>query len=147
MTQNWHWRFLESFEKRFLNQPLLKEKYELRNSNRERLYLPYKSGMIRNEILSNPDIVFVNKKNGNFDYIFEVEYQVNHKKIVGIALLTDIAIRQMKVEGKSKLILITKEEFPNSELVEREIQRYVKNIEFSLYSSDNFASTFDSLIK
>ena len=138
MTQNWHWQFLESIEKRFLNQPLLKEKYEIRNSNRERLYLPHKLGIRRNEILSNPDIIFVNKKNGKFDYIFEVEYQVNYKKIVGIALLADIAIRQMNVKDKPKLILITKEEFSNSELIEREIQRYVENIEFSLYSSDNF---------
>jgi len=69
------------------------------------------------------------------------------KKIVGIAILTDIAIRQMEVRHKPKLILVTKEDFPNSALVRREIQRYVKNIEFNLYSSNNFISSFINLIE
>ena len=143
---DWHWQYLESLEKEFNNNPRLRKKYEIKNSNKGRLYLPNWEGIKRKEILSNPDILLVNE-DGGLAYIFEVEYQVNYKKIAGIAILTDIAIRQMNAKDTPKLILITKEEFPNSELIEREIQRYTKNIEFSLCSSRNFASTFDSLIK
>ena len=143
---DWHKLYLDKLEKLFLERNDLREKYEIKNSNRKRLYLPDWEGIKRKEILSNPDILLINK-DGGLAYIFEVEYQVNYKKIAGIAILTDIAIRQMNTKDKPKLILITKEEFPNSELVEREIQRYAKNIEFSLYSSRNFASAFNSLIK
>jgi hypothetical protein len=37
---DWHRRYLESLEKEFKNSPELKMKYELRNSNKERLHLP-----------------------------------------------------------------------------------------------------------
>ena len=143
---DWHELYLDKLEKLFLERNDLTEKYKIKNSNRERLYLPDWEGRKRKEILSNPDILLINKDDG-LAYIFEVEYQVNYKKIVGIAILTDMAIRQMNVKGRPKLILITKEVFPNNELIEREIQRYVKKIEFNLYSSRNFASAFDSLIK
>lgn len=146
-TQNWHRRFLESIEEAFLDQPLLKEKYEIRNSNRERLYLPNWKGIRRREILSNPDILLITKEDSALAYIFEAEYQINYKKIVGIAILTDIAVRQMKVRHKPNLILVTKEEFPNSEFIQREIQGYVENIEFNLYRSNNFISSFTYLIK
>lgn len=143
---DWHKLYLDKLEKMFLERSDLIEKYKIKNSNRRRLYLPYWEGIKRKEILSNPDILLINK-DGSPAYIFEVEYQVNYKKIAGIAILTDIAIRQMNIEERSKLILITKGEFPNSELIEREIQRHVKKIEFSLYSSNNFISEFNSLIK
>jgi len=143
---DWHKLYLDKLEKLFLERNDLREKYEIKNSNRKKLYLPDWEGIKKKEILSNPDVLLVNE-DGGLAYIFEVEYQVNYKKIAGIAILTDIAIQPMNVKGKPKLILITKEEFPNSELIEREIQGYVKNIEFSLYSSRNFASAFYSLIK
>jgi len=143
---DWHELYLDKLEKLFLERNDLTEKYKIKNSNRERLYLPDWEGIKRKEILSNPDILLINKDDG-LAYIFEVEYQVNYKKIVGIAILTDMTIQQMNVTNKPKLILITKEVFPNNELIEREIQRYVKKIEFNLYSSRNFASAFDSLIK
>jgi len=146
-TPNWHCQFLESTEEVFHSQPLLKEKYKIRNSNRERLYLPNWKNIKRREILSNPDILLMKKEDSTLAYIFEVEYQINYKKIVGIAILTDIAIRQMKIRDKPKLILITKEEFPNSELVQREIQGYIKKIQFNLYSANNFISNFTSLIE
>ena len=114
------------------------DRYEIRNSNNERLYLPYKPNIRREEILSNPDMILVNTENENFDFIIEVEYQTNYKKIVGISLLTDIAVRQMNQNYSSKLILIVKEDFPNSKLIEREIQGYVRNIELYLTDSNNF---------
>jgi len=120
----------------------LTDKYRIRNSNSERLYLPDKPNIRREEILSNPDMILVNRENENFDFIIEVEYQTNYKKIVGISLLTDIAVRQMSPDYSSKLILIVKEDFPNSKLVEREIQGYVKNIEFCLTDSNNFDKIF-----
>jgi len=143
---DWHWQYLESLEKEFNNNPRLRKKYEIKNSNKGRLYLPNWEGIKRKEILSNPDILLVNEDGGPA-YIFEAEYQVNYNKIAGIAILTDIAIRQMNAKDKPKLILITKEEFPNSELIEREILGYVKNIEFSLYSSHYFVSASGSLIR
>ncbi len=145
--KNWHWQFLESIEEEFHSQPLLKKKYKIRNSNREKLYLPNWKKIKRRDILSNPDILLAKKEDSVPAYIFEVESQKNYKKIVGIAILTDIAIKQMKLRYKPKLILITKKEFPNSELIQREIQGYIKNIEFHLYSSNNFISSFTSLIK
>ena len=87
-------------------------------------------------------MILVNRENENFDFMIEVEYQTNYKKIVGISLLTDIAIRQMNPNYSSKLILIVKEDFPNSKLIEREIQGYVKNIEFYLTDSNNFDKIF-----
>lgn len=144
---NWHRSFLESVEKSFLSQPLLKEKYELLNSNTRRLYLPYKPSIRRSEILSNPDMILVNKKSKNFDYILEVEYQVNYKKIAGIALLTDIAVGQMSLKPKPKLILVTKKEFPNRELLQKDIPAVVRNIEFIICDSERFLSEFSSLIR
>jgi len=143
---DWHRLYLNKLERLFQESSSLREKYEIKNSNRGRLYLPDWEGIKRKEILSNPDILLVNKE-GDPAYIFEVEYQVNYKKIAGIAIMTDMAIRQMNAEGRPKLILITKEEFPNRELIEREIQGYVKKIDFSLCSSDDFTSAFDSLIR
>jgi hypothetical protein len=143
---DWHRLYLNKLERLFQESSSLREKYKIKNSNRGRLYLPDWEGIKRKEILSNPDILLVNKE-GDPAYIFEVEYQVNYKKIVGIAIMTDMAIRQMNAEGRPKLILITKEEFPNRELMEREIQGYVKKIDISLCSSDDFTSAFDSLIR
>ena len=143
---DWHRLYLDKLERLFQESSNLGEKYEIKNSNRGRLYLPDWEGIKRKEILSNPDILLVNKERDPA-YIFEVEYQVNYKKIAGIAIMTDMAIRQMNAEGRPKLILITKEEFPNRELIEREIQGYVKKIDFSLCSSDGFTSAFDSLIR
>ena len=143
---DWHRLYLDKLERLFQESSSLREKYEIKNSNRGRLYLPDWEGIKRKEILSNPDILLVNKE-GDPAYIFEVEYQVNYKKIAGIAIMTDMAIRQMNAEGRPKLILITKEEFPNRELMEREIQGYVKKIDISLCSSDDFTSAFDSLIR
>jgi len=62
--------------------------------NNERLYVPDKPNIRRREILSNPDMICVNNETDNFDFIIEVESQINYKKIVGISLLTEIAIRQ-----------------------------------------------------
>lgn len=134
MENNWHKSFLDNLEKYLQKQ----QGYKIRNSNRERLYLPDKPQIKRTEILSNPDMILVNRENGNIDFIFEVEYQINYKKIVGIAILTDMALRQMNPNYSSKLILITKEDFPNSELIQRETQAYTKNIEFHLTDSQNF---------
>jgi len=134
MENDWHKSFLDTLEKYLQKQ----QGYKIRNSNNERLYLPYKPRIKRTEILSNPDMILVNRENGNIDFIFEVEYQINYKKIVGIAILTDIALRQMNSKCSSKLILITKEHFPNSELIQREIKAYTKNIEFHLTDSHNF---------
>ena len=143
---DWHRLYLDKLERLFQESSNLGEKYEIKNSNRGRLYLPDWEGIKRKEILSNPDILLVNKERDPA-YIFEVEYQVNYKKIVGIAIMTDMAIRQMNAEGRPKLILITKKEFPNREFMERAIQGYVKKIDFSLCSSADFTSAFDSLIR
>jgi len=94
-----------------------------------------------------PDILLIKKEGSALSYIFEVEYQINYKKIVGIAILTDIAIRQMAIRYNPKLILISTEVFPNSELFQREIQGYIEKIEFNLYSSNNFISSLTSLIE
>ena len=134
MENKWHKSFLDNLEKYLQKQ----QGYKIRNSNNERLYLLDKPHIKRTEILSNPDVILVNRENGNIDFIFEVEHQINYKKIVGIAILTDIALRQMNPNCWSKLILITKEDFPNSELIQREIRRYTKNIEFHLTDSHNF---------
>ena len=85
-------------------------------------------------------MILVNNKTKNFDFIIEVEYQINYKKIVGISLLTDIAVRQMNPNYSSTLILITKKDFPNSKLIEKEIRGYVKgrNINFHLTHSSDF---------
>ena len=143
---DWHRLYLNKLERLFQESSSLREKYKIKNSNRGRLYLPDWEGIKRKEILSNPDILLINK-DGNPAYIFEAESQINYKKIAGIAILTDIAIQQTNVKGKPKLILITKEDFPNSKFIEREIRGYVKKIDFGLYSSDDFTSAFDSLIK
>jgi len=90
-------------------------------------------------------MILVNNETGNFDFVIEVEYQINYKKIVGISLLTDIALRQMNPNYSSELILITKKGFPNSKLIEKEIQRYVKNIKFRLTGSNNFSWMVDIL--
>jgi hypothetical protein len=142
MENIWHRRFLEHLEKKLQSQPTFMGKYRIRNSNNERLYLPDKPNIRREEILSNPDMILVNTENENFDFIIEVEYQTNYKKIVGISLLTDIAVRQMSPNYSSKLILIVKEDFPNSKLIETEIQGYRKNIEFYLTDSKNFDKIF-----
>ena len=142
MENNWHRRFLEHLEKKLQSQPAFMGKYRIRNSNNERLYLPDKPNIRREEILSNPDMILVNTENENFDFIIEVEYQTNYKKIVGISLLTDIAVRQMSPDYSSKLILIVKEDFPNSKLIETEIQGYLKNIEFYLTNSKSFDKIF-----
>ena len=140
-TTNWHRQYLQNLEKKLQRHPKFMDKYRIRNSNNERLYLPDKPNIRRQEILSNPDMILVNKKNDNYDYIIEVEYQINYKKIVGISLLTDMAVRQMKPNYSSTLILITKKDFPNSKLIEKEIQGYVKNrnIKFHLVNSDDFS--------
>ena len=135
---NWHRQYLENLEKKLQSQPKFTDKYRIRNSNNERLYLPYKPNIRRRDILFNPDMILVNKKTKNFDFIIEVEYQINYKKIVGISILTDIAVRQMNPIYSSTLILITKKDFPNSKLIEKEIQRYVKNIKFHLTNSNDF---------
>ena len=142
MANNWHKQFLEYLEEWFRSQPTFMGRYRIRNSNNERLYLPDKPNIRRQEILSNPDVILVNRENENLDLIIEVEYQTNYKKIVGISLLTDIAVRQMNPNYSSKLILIVKEDFPNSKLIEREIQGYVKNIKFYLTDSNNFDKIF-----
>ena len=137
---NWHRQFLENLEKKLQSQPKLMDKYRIQNSTNGRLYLPYKTNIRRQEILSNPDLILVNRENENFDFIIEVEYQINYKKIVGISLLTDIAVRQMNPNYSSTLILITKKDFPNSKLIEKEIRGYVKgrNINFHLTHSSDF---------
>ena len=84
-------------------------------------------------------MILVNNETGNLDFIIEVEYQINYKKIVGISLLTDMAVRQMKPNYSSTLILITKKDFPNSKLMEREIQAYAKNIKLYLTHSNDFS--------
>ena len=62
------------------------------------------------------------KETNEIAYIFEVEYTVNYKKIVGIALLTDIAMKQMHAEKGPKLFLLTRAAFPNSEFIEERNQ-------------------------
>jgi len=136
---NWHKEYLKSLENKLQSQPKFTDKYTIRNSNNEKLYVPDKPNIRKQEILSNPDMIFVNNETGNFDFIIEVESQINYKKIVGISLLTDIAIRQMNPKYSSTLILIVKKHFPNSKLLKREIQGYVRNIKFLLTQSNDFA--------
>jgi len=138
---NWHRQYLENLEKKLQSQPNFTDRYEIRNSNNKRLYLPDKPNIRRQEILSNPDMILVNNKTKNFDFIIEVEYQINYKKIVGISLLTDIAVIQMNPNYSYTLILITKRDFPNSKLIEKEIHGYVKNrnIKFHLTNSNDFS--------
>ena len=145
-AKSWHWHFLESVEAIFLSESVLRRKCNLLNSNRKRLYLPDRPGIRRKEILSNPDVILLSKRTGNFDYILEVEYQVNYKKIAGIAVLTDIAVRQMSLKPKPKLILVTKKEFPNRELLQKDVSDVVRNIEFEISTSDKLISEFSSLI-
>jgi len=145
MANNWHKQFLEYLEEWLRSQPKFTDKYRIRNSNNEKLYVPDKPNIRKREILSNPDMILVNNKTKNFDFIIEVEYQINYKKIVGISLLTDIAVRQMKPNYSSTLILITKKDFPNSKLIEREVQAYVKNIKFHLTHSNDFSWMADVL--
>jgi len=136
---DWHKLYLDRLEKIFLERSDLTERYRIENSNRRRLYLPYWDGIKRNEILSNPDMLLENKDDGSLDYIFEVEYSVNYKKLVGIALLTDLAVGKMRIKKrKPKLILITRKKFPNFEFIRREVESYSKNIEFELFTADTF---------
>jgi hypothetical protein len=90
-------------------------------------------------------MILENNKTKNFDFIIEVEYQTNYKKIVGISLLTDIAVRRMDSKYSSTLILITKKEFPNRKLIEKEIQGYVRNIKLHLTHSNDFSRIGDIL--
>jgi len=145
-ARSWHWHFLESIERKFRGELMLREKYDLLSSNRKRLYLPDRPGIRREEILSNPDMILVNKRTRDLGYVLEVEFQANRKKIAGIAILTDIAIGQMDLKTKPKLILVTKREFSSMELLQMEIQRVVRSIKFDLSTSDNFVSRFNSLI-
>jgi len=144
-TTNWHRQYLERLEKKLQSHPKFKDRYMIRNSNKERLYLPDKPNITRQEILSNPDMILVNNKTKNFDFIIEVEYRINYKKIVGISLLTDIAVRQMNPKYSSTLTLITKKDFPNRKLIERKIQAYVKNIKCHLTHSNDFGWIGDIL--
>ena len=137
---NWHREYLEGLEKELTGNPRLKKKYRVRNSNAEKLYLPYWKGIKRNEILSNPDMLLENKDHTP-EYILELEYNINYKKLVGIALLTDMAVGLMKTKKKPKLILITRKEFPNSEFIEKEIKAYIRNTEFKLLTTDTFNSS------
>ena len=132
-------QYLEKLEKRLQRQQRFRDEYTIRSSTNEKLHLPHKPKISRQEILSNPDMIIENNETANFDFIIEVENQINCKKIVGISLLTDIAIRQMNPKYSSHLILITKKNFPNSKLIEREIQEYVRNITFHLITSDDFS--------
>ena len=136
---DWHKFYLDKLEKLFLEKNSLKEKYKIKNSNKSRLYLPYWEGIKRKEILSNPDMLLVNNEDEIIDYIFEVEYNINYKKFVGIALLTDMAVGKMGIkERKPKLMLITRKKFPNYEFIRREVEAYVRNIEFELFTADTF---------
>ena len=145
-ARSWHWRFLESIERKFLGEPTLTKKYDLLSSNRKRLYLPDRPGIRRREILSNPDMILVNRRTRDLDYVLEVEFQVNHKKIAGIAILTDIAIGQMNLKTKPKLILITKRGFSSMELLQTEIRRVVRNVKLNLLTSEDLVARFNSLI-
>jgi len=142
----WHKDYLNKLEEKLLANSEVRKKYEIINSNSRRLYLPQWKGIKRREILSNPDVLVVKKENNDIAYIFEVEYVVNYKKIVGIALLTDMAIMKMHVENKPKLFLLTRTTFPNSEFIEKEIKKYVKNTEFALRKCEDFESALDSLV-
>jgi len=142
---DWHHQYLENLEKEFKNSPMLKEKYEVKNSNKGRLYLPDWKGIKRKEILSNPDMLLLSKKGNTPEYIIELEYNINYKKLVGIALLTDIAVGKMELEKKRpKLILIARQKFSNDEFIGMEIKKYVKKIEFSLFTTDAFNSSMIS---
>ena len=142
----WHKDYLNRLEEKLLTNPEIRKKYEIVNSNRRRLYLPQWKGIKRREILSNPDILVAKKENNDIAYIFEVEYIVNYKKIVGIALLTDIAMMKMRVEKRPKLFLLTRAAFPNSEFIEKEIKKYVKNTEFALLKCEDFECALNSLV-
>ena len=134
---NWHRQYLETLEKKLQSELRFTDKYTIRNSNNERLYLPDKPNIGRQEILSNPDMILENSKTKTFDFIIEVEYQTNYKKIIGISLLTDMAVRRMDPKYSSTLVLITKKDFPNRRLIEKEIQGYVRNIKFLLTHSND----------
>lgn len=135
----WHRLYLDKLEKMLLERSDLREKYIIKNSNRKRLYLPCWEGIKRKEILSNPDMLLIGNKDKIIDYIFEVEYNINYKKLVGIALLTDMAVGKMRnKKRRPKLILITKKKFPNYEFIRRQVEDYVKKIEFELFTADNF---------
>jgi len=138
-TTNWHKQYLEKLDKKLQRQQRFRDKYTIRSSNNEKLLLPDKPNISRQEILSNPDMIIENNETANFDFIIEVENQINYKKIIGISLLTDIAIRQMNQKYSSELVLITKKNFPNRKTIEREIQKYVRNIKFHLITSDDFS--------
>lgn len=136
---DWHYQYLEKLERDISNTAMLKNTYEIRNSNRSRLYLPYLKGIKRKEVLSDPDMLLLGKRDGAPEYIIELEYNVNYKKLVGIALLTDMAIGKMQAKSKPRLILLTRQRFPNCEFIEKEIRQYVKNIEFSQFIADDFS--------
>jgi hypothetical protein len=138
---DWHRQYLESLEKEFGNNPHLRKKYEIKNSNKGRLYLPDWKGIKRKEILSNPDMLLVDNKDHTPEYVLELEYNVNYKKLVGIALLTDMAVGKMKTHKKPTLMLIIRKGFPNSEFIEREIKAYIRNIEFKLFTRETFKSS------
>ena len=142
----WHKDYLNRLEEKLLANPEVRKKYEVINSNRRRLYLPQWKGIKRREILSNPDILVVKKENNDIAYLFEVESTVNYKKIVGIALLTDLAMMKMHVKNRPKLFLLTRTAFPNSEFIEKEIKKYVKNTEFALCKCEDFESALNSLV-
>ena len=136
---DWHKFYLDKLEKLFLEKNSLKEKYKIKNSNKSRLYLPYWEGIKRKEILSNPDMLLVNNEDEIIDCIFEVEYNINYKKLVGIALLTDMAVGKMRIkERKPKLMLITRKRFPNYVFIRRQVEDYIINIEFELFTADAF---------
>ncbi len=142
---DWHQQYLDNLEKKLLDNPQLTEKYEIRNSNMKRLYLPYWKGIRRNEILSNPDMLLINRKDQTPEYIIELEYSINYKKLLGIALLTDMAVLRLKskveIEMRPALFLITRQEFPNSEFIEREIESYTKSMDFKLFLANTFSSS------
>lgn len=142
----WHKDYLNRLEEKLLANPEVRKKYEILNSNRRRLCLPQWKGIKRREILSNPDVLVVKKENNDIAYIFEVEYIVNYKKIVGIALLTDVAMMKMPMKNKPKLFLLTRTVFPNNEFIEKEIKKYVKNTGFSLLKCEEFESALNSLV-
>jgi hypothetical protein len=135
---DWHYQYLEELEKELNENPKLQDKYEVRNSNRRRPYLPDWKGIKRKEILSNPDMVLVRRKDNFPEYIIELENNVNYKKLVGIALLTDMAVGRMQLKEKPKLILVIRREFSNYKFIEMEINNAIKNIEFSQFLADFF---------
>jgi hypothetical protein len=90
-------------------------------------------------------MLLINKNDNIIDYIFEVEYNVNYKKLIGITLLTDMAVAKMRIKKrKPKLILITRKKFPNYDFIKRHLEEYVRNIEFELFRANTFSISFIS---